>query len=155
MTLEDIFQDLPSTLHLMLASQPPGADQSQQEGNALRPIIAHTPGSCFSCASLLAKKSHCQQHREEICCALCASVQKGMFACKQVIKNVRCFNFVLLYHLIHCKGNSITIISIISNCTFVLQSKILILEIAQPTLCADIWPHLHDKEIAQEDESLA
>lgn len=78
-----------------------------------------------------------------------------MFAGKHIIKNVRCFNFVLLCHVMHCKGNRITIISIISNCTFILQSKILILEIAQPTLYVDIWPHLHYKEIAQEDESLA
>lgn len=161
MTLEDVLQDLPSPLHLLLASQPPGADQSRKERTEMPSgpslhihwgFAALALQSCSSCAS----KTDTANNTGKKFCVLCnSSGQKGVSACKHVIKIFRCFNFALLYHLVDGKGNSITIISMISNCTFILESKTLILEIAQPTLCVDIWPHLHYKEIAQEDESLA
>lgn len=67
-------------------------------------------------------------------------------------KNLKYFILVLLYHLLYCKGNSITII--LSNCTFILESKMLILEVAQSTLYVDIWPCLHYKGIVLENGSL-
>lgn len=61
--------------------------------------------SCLSCVSLLAKTDTANNTGNKILCALYVSVKKGMFACKHIIKNVRCFIFILIYHLIHCKGN--------------------------------------------------
>lgn len=71
--LGDALQDSPSTLTLLLARQPPGADQSQQEGNALRAITAHTQGlqSCSSCASLLLEQTLPTAQGRNCVCFMC------------------------------------------------------------------------------------
>lgn len=80
--LEDALQDLPGPLQLLLVSQPPAADQSQQEGKASGPSLHTHWGfsalalhSCCSCASLLAETDTANSTGKKFC-GLCVCLCK-------------------------------------------------------------------------------